>query len=102
MINLFDFIGQETRPLRDEKFIAVDKDDKLLSQTDFKKKVNKLELKEIQDLTSQIDQELNRLYKASTLSKYDKRLFAVRIEFLQTLRKIVEKRAMQIFKESLK
>ena len=86
MINLFDFI-------------AVDKDDKLLSQTDIKKKVSKLELKEIQDLTSQIDQELNRLYKASTLSLTAK---SKAIEFLQSLRKIVEKRAMQIFKESLK
>ena len=86
MINLFDFI-------------AVDEDDKLLSQTDIKKMVNKLELKEIQDLTSQIDQELNRLYKASTLSLTAK---SKAIEFLQTLRKIVEKRAMQIFKESLK
>ncbi len=86
MINLFDFI-------------AVDKDDKLLSQTDIKKKVNKLELKEIQDLTSQIDQELNRLYKASTLSLTAK---SKAIEFLQSLRKFVEKRAMQIFKESLK
>ena len=86
MINLFDFI-------------AVDKDDKLLSQTDIKKKVSKLELKEIQDLTSQIDQELNRLYKASTLSLTAK---SKAIEFLQSLRKIVEKRAMQIFKETLK
>ncbi len=86
MINLFDFI-------------AVDKDDKLLSQTDIKKKVNKLELKEIQDLTSQIDQELNRLYKASTLSLTAK---SKAIEFLQTLRKIVEKRAKAIFTESLK
>ena len=86
MINLFGFI-------------AVDKDDKLLSQTDIKKKVNKLELKEIQDLTSQIDQELNRLYKASTLSLTAK---SKAIEFLQTLRKIVEKRAKAIFTESLK
>lgn len=86
MINLFDFI-------------AVDDDGKTPSQTDIKKMVNKLELKEIQDLTSQIDQELNRLYKASTLSLTAK---SKAIEFLQTLRKIVEKRAMQIFKESLK
>lgn len=86
MINLFDFI-------------AVDDDGKIPSQTDIKKKVNKLELKEIQDLTSQIDQELNRLYKASTLSLTAK---SKAIDFLQTLRKFVEKRAMQIFKESLK
>ena len=86
MINLFDFI-------------AVDDDGKTPSQTDIKKMVNKLELKEIQDLTTQIDQELNRLYKASTLSLTAK---SKAIEFLQTLRKIVEKRAMQIFKESLK
>lgn len=86
MINLFDFI-------------AVDKDDKLLSQTDIKKKVDQLELKEIQDLTSQIDQELNRLYKASTLNLTAK---SKAIEFLQTLRKIVEKRAKAIFTESLK
>ena len=39
MINLFDFI-------------AVDDDGKTPSQTDIKKMVNKLELKEIQDLTS--------------------------------------------------
>ena len=86
MINLFDFI-------------AVDDDGKTPSQTDIKKMVNKLELKEIQDLTSQIDQELNRLYKASTLSLTAK---SKAIEFLQTLRKIVEKRAKAIFMESLK
>ena len=85
MINLFDFIA--------------DGYDKLLSQTDIKKKVSKLELKEIQDLTSQIDQELNRLYKASTLSLTAK---SKAIEFLQSLRKIVEKRAKAIFMESLK
>ena len=95
MINLFDFI-------------AVDEDDKILSQTDIKKKINKLELKEIQDLTSQIDQEIVRLYKAfspsslkrsSTLSLTAK---STAIEFLQSLRKIVEKRAKAIFMESMK
>ena len=86
MINLFDFI-------------AVDEDDKILRQTDIKKKIGQLELKEIQDLTSQIDQELVRLYKASTLSLTAK---SKAIEFLQSLRKFVEKRAKAIFMESLK
>ncbi len=72
MINLFDFI-------------AVDEDNKILSQTDIKKKVNKLRLKEIQDLTSQIDQEIIRLYKKSMMPFETK---SKAVEFLQSLRKI--------------
>ena len=92
MINLFDFI-------------AVDEYDKLPSQTDIKKKVNALELKEIQDLTSQIDQEIVRLYNGESLHyvwTLNLTAKSTAIEFLQSLRKIVEKRAKAIFMESLK
>ena len=81
------------------EWVTIEVSDLVFYQRYIKKMVNALGLKEIQDLTSQIDQELNRLYKASTLNLTAK---SKAIEFLQTLRKIVEKRAKAIFMESLK
>tara|TARA_R100001530_G_C4200031_1_gene124516 strand:- start:201 stop:491 length:291 start_codon:yes stop_codon:yes gene_type:complete len=66
---------------------------------DMKKKINSLELKDIQDLTSQIDREIVKIYHGSIADTEGKNQA---LEFLQSFRKIVEKRARDIFKEAMK
>lgn len=73
--------------------------DSFTDSKDMKKKINSLELKDIQDLTSQIDREIVKIYNGTIADTEGKNQA---LEFLQSFRKIVEKRARDIFKEAMK